>query len=431
MRQRISVNDLRLGMFLDGMDASWEKTPFLTDRFLIKSEEQINKLKHASILHVFIDTERSKVLEGKTDVSKEIDKIKFLKKEEILDSPGPVEMDEAVLFKKGTGQLNADGLPYTKEDLNKFYNEFNNYTHIDKTTLVVGTYINFPLYVKRDLQILQLVIFKNKEIAVTDEMIAIEGDFMIHSNDKLKYKGYLTELMNIKTSNGSSEIIRNRVVKENSKLLMEELLADPRSGEKIKECQQNIDAIISTMQGNNSLTNGLFTINKSDYYTYTHCVNVSVLAVGLAISLGMNKQSEIFALAMGAMLHDIGKCKIPPSILNKPTKLTEDEFRIMKSHVLIGKKLLSVHPNISKETLHSLTEHHEKMTGKGYPYGLSAEELHFAGKVVAMADVYDALTTARPYKKAFGSFEALSIIRSQIDDYDKEIFLSFVKMLGN
>ncbi|MBF0519922.1 MAG: DUF3391 domain-containing protein [Nitrospirae bacterium] len=431
MRQRISVSDLRVGMFLDGMDVAWEKTPFLTNRLLIRSEEQISKLKNAGISYVFIDPDRSRVIEDKTNVSQELDKIKFIKKEEILDVEGHVEMDEAVLFKKGSDQNEFDGLPYTKEDLDKFFSEFHNYTHIDKTTLVVGTYVTFPLYVKRDLQIIQLFVLKNKDIPITEEILAIENDFFIHINDKIKYKGYLTELMSLKSSNGSSELIRNRVVKENSKLLMEELLADPRSGAKLKECQQNIDAIVSSMQENNSLTNGLFTINKSDYYTYTHCVNVSVLAVGLAINLGMNKQTEIFALAMGGMLHDIGKCKIPHSILNKPTKLTDDEFRVMKSHVLIGKKLLSFHSDISKETIYSLTEHHEKMTGKGYPHGLAAENLHFAGKVVAMADVYDALTTARPYKKAFGSFEALSIIRSQLEDYDMEIFLSFVKMLGN
>ncbi|MEO5356365.1 MAG: DUF3391 domain-containing protein [Nitrospirae bacterium YQR-1] len=429
MRQRISVDDLKIGMFLDGMDASWEKTPFMVDRFLIKTDEPINKIKHAGIKHVFIDTEKSVAV--KVDVSEEIDKINFIKKEDMLEVTGTVEMDEAVLFKKDTVAKTTGGLPYTKEDLDKFYNEFNNYSHIDKTTLVIGTYIDFPLYVKRDLQIAQLFFLKNKEVPVTDEMLNVDGDFMIHHNDKTRYKGYLKELMNLKPSGGSTELIRNRVVKENSKLLMEELLADPRSGEKIKECQLNIEAIVSTMQDNNSLTNGLFTINKSDYYTYTHCVNVSVLAVGLAMNLGMKKQSEIFALAMGGMLHDIGKCKIPTSILNKPTKLTDDEFRVMKSHVLLGKKILSLHKDISKETLYSLTEHHEKMTGNGYPHGLGSGDLHFAGKVVAMADVYDALTTARPYKKAFSSFEALSIIRSQIDDYDKEIFLSFVKMLGN
>ncbi|MEO5358572.1 MAG: DUF3391 domain-containing protein [Nitrospirae bacterium YQR-1] len=429
MKQKISVDELKVGMFLEDIDASWKQTPFLVHRFLIKSDEQIRKIKTAGITHVFIDPSKT-TAKISVNVSEEIDKINFIKKEAILNVSGPVEMEEAVLFQKEAAADVAAELPYTKEDLDKYYNAINKFSHIDKTTLVKDTYIKFPLYVKKSLEIVPLIAFNNKDLLITDELLNTEGDFLIDRNDKNKYQGYLQELLDLVSPSVSKEVLRNIVLREESKMLMEEFLMDPRSGEKIKGCRRNIEMITNSMRENNSLTNGLFTINKSDYYTYTHCINVSVLAVGIALNLGIDKEDEIFALAMGGMLHDIGKSKIPNSILNKPTKLTDDEFKIMKAHVVLGQKLLSFHKDIPANTVYALSEHHEKMTGKGYPNGLRAADIHFAGKVVTMADVYDALTTARPYKKALGTFEALSIVRSQLEDYDKEIFFNFVKMLG-
>jgi HD-GYP domain-containing protein (c-di-GMP phosphodiesterase class II) len=103
----------------------------------------------------------------------------------------------------------------------------------------------------------------------------------------------------------------------------------------------------------------------------------------------------------------------------------------MKQHVLLGRKLLAKQIDIPAEAVFPLMQHHEKLTGKGYPLGLKDSEIGITGRIVAIADTYDALTTARPYKKAFIPFEALSILRDQISDYDAGIFLKLVKMLGS
>jgi putative nucleotidyltransferase with HDIG domain len=174
----------------------------------------------------------------------------------------------------------------------------------------------------------------------------------------------------------------------------------------------------------------MLTINKYDHYTYTHSVNVSVLSLGMAVELGIKDKEDLRVLGMGGMLHDIGKSKIPAAILNKPGRLTDEEFAVIKQHVVLGKRLLADNVEIPQSALTPLMQHHERLTGKGYPFGLNDKQISVIGRIVAIADTYDALTTARPYKNAMKPFEALKILRDSIADYDGVIFQKFVIMLG-
>ncbi|MBF0464170.1 MAG: DUF3391 domain-containing protein [Nitrospirae bacterium] len=433
MKEKIPIEELKVGMYLAGLDENWEKTPFLTHHFLIKDSDQIRKLTDSGIKTVYVDMDKGQKHVNETP--KELEQIKFLKKEEVVAAHSEfVELNEITPEVPEDWVQPLSSQPtYTKMELDKYFSDLNNYTPIDKETLIRGSLIDFSIYFKKNLEILPFLKYKDKPIEITDKILSLQNNFMIERSANERYKKYLKDLESFKASGTPEEIrkIKNTIIRENAKFLMMELLDDPRSGEKIKRCKQSIEEIVETIQKTGSVLSELLTINKYDYYTYTHSINVGVLSVGLAVALGTLKNSELQMLGMGAILHDIGKSAIPNSILNKPSRLTEKEYAVIKQHVGLGVKILHEQKTCPKDAFVPILEHHEKLSGTGYPRGLAANDIHMAGRIVSLVDVYDALTTARPYKPAYSSFEALSIIRNQIEDFDADIFLKFVKMLGN
>lgn len=131
-----------------------------------------------------------------------------------------------------------------------------------------------------------------------------------------------------------------------------------------------------------------------------------------------------------AMLHDIGKSSIPSEILIKQGKLDDREYFIIQSHVLEGAKILSENHRLPEEALPAVVQHHEKMSGKGYPSHLSDKEIKLFGRIAAIADCYDALTTTRSYRPSLTPFYALAIIAKESGNYDPELLKVFIKMLG-
>jgi putative nucleotidyltransferase with HDIG domain len=173
----------------------------------------------------------------------------------------------------------------------------------------------------------------------------------------------------------------------------------------------------------------LLSMQGYDYYTYTHSVNVAALSISLGILIGL-KRDVMEKLGMGAMLHDIGKSRISHEILGKQGKLSDVEYNMIKNHVIEGEKIMLNHADFSAESLTAVSQHHEKLSGKGYPYGLAGNKISLFGRISAIADCYDALTTRRPYKAAYTPFYALMMISKDTGDYDPELLATFIKMLG-
>lgn len=146
-----------------------------------------------------------------------------------------------------------------------------------------------------------------------------------------------------------------------------------------------------------------------------HSVNVCILALMIGIHLGYSR-SKLFHLAMGALLHDIGKTSIPERILNKPGKLSNAEFEIIKQHSIYGYKILNNNPNISHASALIAQQHHERYNGQGYPNALSKDDIHEFAKITGIADMYDAITADRVYRKAHSPHEAFEIISASGDN---------------
>jgi putative nucleotidyltransferase with HDIG domain len=272
---------------------------------------------------------------------------------------------------------------------------------------------------------------KNKDVLVTEGALSTSGEILINRDGMDKYKSYLKGSVKQLASAMSAQQAKNLVVKETTKMLMKELMDNPRSGEKIKESEKAVEDIIDSIVNSKGIVSNLITINKHDYYTYTHCVNVSVFSVGTAMALGIKGEAELFAIGVGGLLHDIGKSTIPPEILNKhPERLNTFESSILREHVMEGVNLVKLFKGIPADALYLLKEHHEKLSGSGYPAGIKGDKMHLSGKIAAIVNLYDTLTTSRPNYRAMTPFETLSLMRSLVDDYDQDIFKEFVNLLG-
>jgi putative nucleotidyltransferase with HDIG domain len=219
------------------------------------------------------------------------------------------------------------------------------------------------------------------------------------------------------------------LIKENSKIIVRDLFDNPRSGEKIKQTQTMVGGMINSIMANRDTIYDLLSIRGYDYYTYTHSVNVCVLAVGLGVAVNMD-QMQVERLGLGAMLHDIGKSVIPAEIVNKQGKLDDLEYRIIQTHVAEGEKILKENHRLPPDSLAAVTQHHEKMSGRGYPLSLTEKDITPFGRIIAIADCYDALTTTRPYRQSLTPFTALGIIAKEAGNYDPELLRVFIKMLG-
>ncbi len=155
-----------------------------------------------------------------------------------------------------------------------------------------------------------------------------------------------------------------------------------------------------------------------------------MLAAGLAAHIGLDRDA-VHRILIGMMLHDVGKRTIPPYVLHKLGNLTDTEYTLYKQHVVASSTLLEKEKEVPKEAITIALQHHERLNGKGYPYKLSGAAISIHGRIAAIADAFDALTTPRPHKYPLSPFYALQLLAREAVYYDKDLLASFIKMLGD
>jgi len=174
----------------------------------------------------------------------------------------------------------------------------------------------------------------------------------------------------------------------------------------------------------------LTNLKERDEYTSIHCMNVCVMAVSFGRTLGMSK-AELETLGLGGLLHDLGKMRVPLEILNKPSKLTFEEFEVMKTHPVEGYNMLKEQDDLPSEVLDIVKHHHERRNGKGYPSQLDGDQINNMTRIVAIVDVYDAITSDRCYHDAISPYDALKNMYEWVkEDFDKDMIEKFIKCLG-
>lgn len=191
-----------------------------------------------------------------------------------------------------------------------------------------------------------------------------------------------------------------------------------------------VEEISNSILRNPGALISLTRLKNKDDYTYMHSVAVCALMVALARQLGLDEEHTRQA-GLAGLMHDIGKMAISQEILNKPGKLTNEEYATVKNHPVEGHKLLSGGAGIGQITLDVCLHHHEKVDGSGYPDGLAAEQISLDAKMGAVCDVYDAITSNRPYKSGWEPAESLrKMAEWSAGHFDPVIFQAFVKVVG-
>ncbi len=190
------------------------------------------------------------------------------------------------------------------------------------------------------------------------------------------------------------------------------------------------EKLVFDMLSREKILINLIELKGHDDYTYQHSLSVAVLSVAIGIKLGFNEEN-LNNLALSGLLHDIGKVSIPKEILNKPSRLTTEEFEIVKKHPEDGFLKLKNSNMCSIVTLMGIESHHEKINGKGYPKKLKGEQIPLFGRILAVADVYDALTSDRPYRKGSFPSEVIEYMMGNTDiHFDQEVLTAFLKSVA-
>jgi putative nucleotidyltransferase with HDIG domain len=193
---------------------------------------------------------------------------------------------------------------------------------------------------------------------------------------------------------------------------------------------QTVEGLADAVTQNRTALMALTAMRNYDNYTFTHMVNVSILTMGQARALGIDgKLLREFGLS--ALMHDIGKVRTPKEILNKPDKLTDDEFSIMRKHTVDGAEILRRTPEMPILAPVVAFEHHLRMDGSGYPFGVKRQSLNVATMLCSISDVYDAMRSQRAYQQAFPTDRILAVLkRNDGTQFDQNLVRRFVQLLG-
>ena len=321
MLKKVAVNQLTVGMFVHGFDASWHKHPFWRSQFLIKDPSRLREVRTSGIPHCWIDVSKG------LDVSTE--------------KPQQPAAAAAVVDSEAAPQPRSERVP------------------------------------------------------LADEME------------------------------------RAARLRARSAQAMRRMFAEVRLGNAIEagECVALVDDVVESINRNPDALLSLARLKNADEYTYLHSVAVCALMVALGRQLGLD-DAQCREAGMAGMLHDLGKAAMPQDVLNKPGKLTAEEFAIIKQHPVRGYEMLLAGADVSEEVMDVCHHHHERVDGTGYPHGLTADGISLLARMGAVCDVYDAVTSDRPYKAGWDPAHALAQMATWKGHFDTAIFQSFVKSIG-
>lgn len=339
MRKKIPVALVRVGMYIDELDASWLDHPFWKSAFKVEQPAQLAQLKTSNIKTVWIDTSKGVDIEAPRP-------------------PVPTQWVDDVEVPAGAGAPEAD---------------------------LSGIGAPAPQPVPA------------KPCGMTEE------------------------------------VVRARRILGQARPAMKSMFADARMGKAVdtEHCLPLVDEITQSVARNPGAIVSLARLKTSDDYTYMHSVAVCALMVALARQLGLS-EDETREVGLAGLVHDLGKAMMPLDVLNKPGKLTDAEYAIMKGHPEAGHRMLVEGRGVGPIPLEVCLHHHEKMNGTGYPHRLKGEQISLYARMGAVTDVYDAITSNRPYKAGWDPAESVQKMAQWTKEghFDERVFQAFVKSLG-
>jgi len=256
------------------------------------------------------------------------------------------------------------------------------------------------------------------------------AEVYIRKEDEEAYNAYfVANLQKLLQSSNLPTDKKTELLYDNAETIVKKVFRERPSRANIAMGEQLIGSFTSHISTDHVSSHALLSLFSKDYVTFSHCVQVALLGMSLCRFMRW-KPVEVADFGLGALFHDVGKNVIPDEILNKPGKLDVDEFEMIKKHPLLGYQQIKNTQRMSKEQLTVVLHHHEARDGSGYPYRLKGDSIHKYARVARIADVFDALTTKRPYKNALPTAKALQIMHEEMKEtFDPAIFDAFVKFV--
>lgn len=202
------------------------------------------------------------------------------------------------------------------------------------------------------------------------------------------------------------------------------------TSQQIDNINSTAESLVSSVSSNKDVMVNILDLKKYDDYTYHHSLSVSVMSMAVGMELGLSKPL-LNELVAAALLHDIGKIAVPITIISKPSRLTSEEFEVVKRHPVTAAVSLMKRNLVSENTFRGIISHHEKWDGSGYPNGLEGENIPLFGRILAVADVYDALTSNRPYRKPAPPNEVIEYIMGNSGThFDVDVVSAFTRRVA-
>jgi putative nucleotidyltransferase with HDIG domain len=310
------------------------------------------------------------------------------------------------------------------------------YLHIPLASLMADTLPDFDLFLIKPGYAGRYVLYRREGLYLTPEhLVRLKAHHVdtvyIRASDQARQQRYMVDTARRLVSDTKrSTAERAEMIYEFCKSSVQCALEEPCE-ENIRVCRdlalEHVRFVVSDPQA----VPNLLRIISYDYYTYTHSVNVCSFTVALCQRAGLNDDAQLGEIGIGAMLHDIGKSRIPKSILNKPGKLTPAEREQIMKHPELGVAVLAETSPISPQAADIVLAHHEKCDGSGYPAGRAGDQLPLAVRACCIADIFDALTTNRSYKSAYAGFRALKIMQQEMrGQLDEAILTDLIRLVG-
>lgn len=253
----------------------------------------------------------------------------------------------------------------------------------------------------------------------------------VSSENNKEYLRYVeTQMKSILSDETIPMEVLAGIIYDSAKLMIKDILKTPHLNKNIERGMEMVEATAMYIVKGDGAFRSMLKVMSFDYTTYTHSMNVCTFSLALARFIGIEDMAELHSLGTGALLHDVGKTRIDEKILNKRGPLTDQEMGTMRKHPQWGFEIILETDIIPHNAYYPIIQHHEREDSSGYPHSKSGSDLHPHSKIVAIADVFDAMTTQRAYRKARGSFDTLKEMHSIREQFDPDLLDQFTKMMG-
>lgn len=315
----------------------------------------------------------------------------------------------------------------------------NKYLLMDKSVVSEGMIFDFNIFLPSNSN-KDINLFKDKNSVITAEDIALLSEsraLYVNAAEHEKYKIHMENLIKQKSNEEKIEIEvvnqlsfseKSEAVYLNATKILDDLFNNPETLGNYENSKTVVDELVENILDDDFTLKSLMAIAEHDYYTHTHSLNVAIYAMSLGSYLKLDRIS-LSELGESALLHDLGKSKISPEIINKNGKLTDKEFKKMMAHPSLGYTVGLKLGIKNKKVLAGIKYHHEKMDGSGYPDGLYGVGIPLYARIIGLCDIFDALTSKRSYKEAMSTFEAIKLIKTQMNSHvDLKLLNSMLMM---